>query len=164
MEDLLWPLPGAPKPEMSALLTLQAALEAQLKGGGTVEDELLQAKIANMNTERLLVKVDARNKTLEEEVKNLMSEAEELKCRLNQSLGYFDPQGFPFCTELDGLWDRGCLIAPSLSDLPLVVPVLRYLVLFTGVPRAMGVMKGLLLLWMVGLRDVAPNCSPVAPS
>ncbi|XP_067830968.1 myotonin-protein kinase-like [Heptranchias perlo] len=135
-EDLLWKFSSAPKLDMSVLIRLQSALEAELQGGGTVEDELLKTKIANITTERLLMKANARNITLEEEMKNLMKEIEGMKVGLNQDLLHFDLQRFPFCPELDSPWD---------------------------VPKPMGVMKGFLLLWMFGFRLMAPTCPPVAP-
>ncbi|XP_078097879.1 serine/threonine-protein kinase MRCK alpha [Mustelus asterias] len=152
-------LPGAP--EADTVTSFEARSTNQ--GAGTVEDELLNVKFANVTTERLLMEADIRNSELREEIKSLMQELEELKHRLNQSLRPAYPQRFPLGTELDSLWDSGRVVAPSPSDSPLVVPVLRHLLLFTGVPKAMGAMKGLLLLWMVGFRDFAPDSSPVTP-
>ncbi|GCC21618.1 hypothetical protein chiPu_0020092 [Chiloscyllium punctatum] len=114
-------------------------------------------------TSRLLTKANARNTTLEEELKKAMRELEEMRCRLNQGSAHFDLRCFPFCPELDGLWERRYVFTAPASESPLVVPVLRYLVLFAGVLKPMGAMKGLLLLWMVGCRLLAPTCCPVVP-
>ncbi|XP_048474349.1 myotonin-protein kinase [Rhincodon typus] len=163
LRDLVRQLPDISTLDLSILFTLQSALEEVLKGREILDTELLETKTVNVNAERLLTKANARNSRLEEELKNTMRELEEVKCRLNHDSMHFDPQCFPFCPELDSLWDRVHVTAASVSDSPLVVPVLRYLVLFTGAPRSMGVMKGLFLLWMVGCRLTAPPCCPVVP-
>ncbi|XP_048378267.1 myotonin-protein kinase [Stegostoma tigrinum] len=163
VRDLLQQLPDISTLDLSILFTLQSALEDVLKGREILDRELLEMKTVNVNSERLLTEANTRNTRLEEELENTMRELEEVKCRLNHDSMLFDPQCFPFCPELDSLWDRVHVTAALVSCSPLVVPVLRYLVLFTGAPRSMGVMKGLFLLWTVGCRLTAPSCCPVVP-
>ncbi|XP_072405177.1 serine/threonine-protein kinase MRCK beta isoform X2 [Chiloscyllium punctatum] len=134
VQGLLQELSGIPTLD---LFPLQSAPVEELKGRETDdEEELLKVKTADMSTERLLTKANARNTTLEEELKKAMRELEEMRCRLNQGSAHFDLRCFPFCPELDGLWE---------------------------VLKPMGAMKGLLLLWMVGCRLLAPTCCPVVP-
>ncbi|XP_060712060.1 serine/threonine-protein kinase MRCK beta isoform X2 [Hemiscyllium ocellatum] len=160
VQGLLQELSGIPTLD---LFPLQSAPVEELKGRENDDDELLKVKTADMTTERLLTKANARNTTLEEELKKATRELEEMRCRLNQDSAHLELRCFPFCPELDSLWERRCVFTAPVSESPLVVPVLRYLVLFAGVLKPMGAMKGLLLLWIVGCRLLASTCCPVVP-